>query len=79
MSLIEFIFENFENVVVYDFEYKQTPGNNPSPVCCTFKELKSGKQETHWYLGQTPDWPYDNSNTLWICHNALFGIQWSRI
>tara|TARA_R110000824_G_scaffold334947_1_gene521511 strand:+ start:2017 stop:3783 length:1767 start_codon:yes stop_codon:yes gene_type:complete len=75
MSLIEFIFENFENVVVYDFEYKQTPGNNPSPVCCTFKELKSGKQETHWYLGETPDWPYDNSNTLWICHNAVAEVS----
>ena len=47
MSLIEFIFENFENVVVYDFEYKQTPGNNPSPVCCTFKELKIRGNRKH--------------------------------
>ncbi len=75
MSFLEFIFEHFENVVVFDFEYSQTPGNNPNPVCCTFKELKSGKQETHWYLEQKPDWPYDNSNTLWICHNAVAEVS----
>jgi len=75
MTFKEYIFESFINIVVFDFEYSQTPGNNPNPVCCTFKELKSGKQETHWYLGETPDWPYDNSNTLWICHNAVAEVS----
>tara|TARA_R110000803_G_scaffold62957_2_gene123411 strand:- start:1133 stop:2902 length:1770 start_codon:yes stop_codon:yes gene_type:complete len=75
MSLKEYIFDHFANVVVFDFEYSQATGENPNPICCTFKELKSGKQETHWYLFQTPDWPYDNSNTLWICHNAVAEVS----
>jgi hypothetical protein len=43
MNLKNFIFEHFKNVVVFDFEFSQPPGENPKPVCCTFKELKSGK------------------------------------
>ena len=42
MTLKDFIFTHFKNVVVFDFEFRQTDGNTPEPVCCTFKELKSG-------------------------------------
>ncbi len=65
MTFKEYIFESFKNIVVFDFEYKQTNGNNPQPVCCTFKELKTGKQETHWYVGENHKWPYEISETLW--------------
>ena len=62
MSLLDFIFAHFTNVVVFDFEYKQTPGNNPKPVCCTFKEIKHGKQFTYWYLSEIHDWPFKNED-----------------
>ena len=54
---------------------KQTNGNNPQPVCCTFKELKTGKQETHWYVGENHKWPYEISETLWICHNPVAEVS----
>ena len=75
MSLLDFIFANFTNVVVFDFEYKQTPGNNPKPVCCTFKETKHGKQFTYWYLSAIHDWPFKNEDTIYICHNAVAEIS----
>ena len=75
MNLREFIFEHFKNVVVYDFEFRQLPGENPEPVCCTFKEIKSGKQFTHWYLSGSHDWPFENKETLYICHNAVAEVS----
>jgi len=75
MNLRDFIFEHFKNVVVYDFEYRQLPGENPEPVCCTFKEIKSGKQFTHWYLAESFDWPFENKETLYICHNAVAEVS----
>lgn len=75
MNLRDFIFEHFKNVVVFDFEYRQLPGENPEPVCCTFKEIKSGKQLTHWYLSGSHDWPFENKETLYICHNAVAEVS----
>ena len=75
MTLKDFIFEHFTNVVVFDFEFRQLPGENPEPVCCTFKELKSGKQFTHWYLSKIPDWPFKNKDTIYICHMAVAEVS----
>ena len=75
MTLKDFIFEHFTNVVVFDFEFRQLPGENPEPVCCTFKELKSGKQFTHWYLAEIPDWPFKNKDTIYICHMAVAEVS----
>jgi len=75
MSLIDFLYTYFKNVVVFDFEYSQTPGNNPNPVCCTFRDLKSGKQITHWYLSGSYDWPFKDEDTIYICHNAVAEVS----
>ena len=75
MTLKDFIFTHFKNVVVFDFEFRQTDGNTPEPVCCTFKELKSGTQFTHWYLSQIHDWPFENKDTLYICHMAVAEVS----
>jgi len=75
MNLKDYIFTYFKNVVVFDFEYSQTPGNNPKPVCCTFKNLKDDKIITHWYLGSDPSFPFDNQETLYICHHAVAEVS----
>jgi hypothetical protein len=75
MKLIEFIYEHFKNIVVFDFEYRQLPGENPEPVCCTFKEIKSDKQITHWYLSENFEWPFKSEDTLYICHNAVAEVS----
>ena len=75
MNLKEYIFEHFKNVVVFDFEFRQLPGENPEPVCCTFKELKSDKLFTHWNLSEIHDWPFENKDTLYICHSAVAEVS----
>ena len=75
MNLKDFIFQNFTNVVVFDFEYSQPRGNTPKVVCCTFLELKSGKKFTHWYLDEIPQWPFDSNETIYICHNAVAEVS----
>ena len=42
------VFDNFKNVVVYDYEFKITDGNPPSPVCVVYKELHSQKIIKQW-------------------------------
>lgn len=75
MSLKNLIYDSFKNVVVYDFEYSQPPGENPKVVCATFLELKSGKKITHWYLDSKPDWPFNCNDTIYICHNAVAEVS----
>jgi len=75
MSLKNFIFNSFDNIVVYDFEYSQPPGENPKVVCATFWELKSDKKFTHWYLDEKFDWPFECNKTIYICHNAVAEVS----
>ena len=75
MNFIDFTFTHFKNVVAFDFEYSQTPGNNPKPVCCTFKNLKTGELITHWYLSPGPQFPFNNEDTLFIAHNAVAEVS----
>ena len=42
----------FDHVVVYDYEYSQTDGNNPNPVCVTYKDLKTDKVVQQWLVDQ---------------------------
>ena len=57
---------------VFDFEYEQTPGNNPRPVCVTLKNIFTGKITQHWLLDDknSDPFPYDTENSLFICHWA---------
>ena len=46
------LFDQFKNVVVYDYEYKFTPGNPPEPVCVVYKELHTGQITKNWLIGE---------------------------
>ena len=39
MTALERLRELVEAAYVYDYEYSQTPGNNPKPVCVTLKNI----------------------------------------
>ena len=67
------IFEQFKNVVVYDYEFKFTPGNPPEPVCVVYKELHSQQITKHWLVGEDNRnfysvCPFPVSETLFIAH-----------
>ena len=71
------VFDNFKNVVVYDYEFKITDGNPPSPVCVVYKELHSQKIIKQWLLNEVPRSPFNSSDTLYIAHfsNAEVGCD----
>ena len=75
MSIKDYIWEQFDYVVVYDYEYSQTPGNNPNPVCVTYKDLKTGKITQQWSLGRKLLCPFPVSSTLFICHYAVAEVS----
>jgi len=80
MSIKDFIWEQFDHVVAYDYEYSQTSGNNPDPVCMTYKDLKTDQVVQQWLVGKdnmnyydVPPFPVDS--TLFICHYAVAEVS----
>jgi DNA polymerase I-like protein with 3'-5' exonuclease and polymerase domains len=62
------IFKNFKNVVVYDYEFKAISGNPPEPVCVVYKELHSDKIIKQWLVGGGSTCPFPVHETLFIAH-----------
>jgi hypothetical protein len=65
-----------------DFEFAAPPGNNPRPLCCVARELRSGRLERLWLADHAPHAPpYDTgegslcvayyASAEWGCHLAL--------
>ena len=80
MNIKDYIWEQFDFVVAYDYEYSQTAGNNPDPVCVTYKDLKTGKITQQWLVGQDNIKYYNVSpfpvqSTLFICHYAVAEVS----
>ena len=80
------LFDQFKNVVVYDYEYKFTPGNPPEPVCVVYKELHTGQITKNWLVGEDNKKfysvsPFPVSETLFIAHysNAEVSLSLNHI
>ena len=65
----------FDHVVVYDYEYSQTDGNNPNPVCVTYKDLKTDKVVQQWLVDNEELSPFPVDSTLFICHYAVAEVS----
>ena len=75
MNIKDYIWEQFDFVVAYDYEYSQTPGNNPDPVCVTYKDLKTGKITQQWLLNRKQKSLFPVASTLFICHYAVAEVS----
>ena len=75
MNIKDYIWEQFDYVVAYDYEYSQTPGNNPDPVCVTYKDLKTGKITQQWLLNRKQKSLFPVASTLFICHYAVAEVS----
>ena len=75
MSIKDYIWDQFDYVVAYDYEYSQTAGNNPDPVCVAYKDLKTGKITQQWLLGRKQKSPFPVASTLFICHYAVAEVS----
>lgn len=63
----------FHEIVAVDFEFNQSPGERPLPVCLVGLELRSGRRVRLWkdQLESRSRPPYDTSkNTLFIAYFA---------
>tara|TARA_R100000656_G_scaffold52273_1_gene41637 strand:- start:1850 stop:3643 length:1794 start_codon:yes stop_codon:yes gene_type:complete len=65
----------FEHVDVLDFEYKQTDGNPPKPVCIVIKDLFTEKTIKEWLVNKKFKYPHPIQKTLFVCHWAVAEVS----
>ena len=77
MTAIERLEELIDAAYVFDFEFKQTPGNNPLPVCVTLKNIFTNDVTQHWLLDNktSKQFPYDIERSIFICHYAVAEVS----
>ena len=80
MNIKEYIWERFDHVVVYDYEFRQLDGNHPEPVCVSYKDLKTGEVKQQWLVGKDNMSfynlsPFPVAATLYICHYAVAEVS----
>ena len=65
----------FEHIDVLDFEYKQTDGNPPKPVCIVIKDLFTEKTIKEWLVNKKFKYPHPIQKTLFVCHWAVAEVS----
>lgn len=77
--------DNFNEIYLFDFEYSNNPGDNPTPICLVLKELKTGKEKRIWIhnIGVQPPIELENSSKkLFVAYyasaeiNCLISLNW---
>ena len=75
LMLLEVIKDNFNHIVVFDTEYRQPAGENPTVVCMVLKDIITGR--CHRLKGKELrlfPFPIDD-NTLFVAHYAVAEIS----
>ena len=52
MSLLNYLKQNFNHILIFDYEFQQLPGETPDVVCLTVKDLVTGRTEQQWLVGR---------------------------
>ena len=68
MSLLNYLKENFNHILVFDYEFQQLPGETPDVVCLTVKDLVTGRTEQQWLVGRGQRFPFPVANSLLVGH-----------
>ena len=68
MSLLNYLKENFDHILIFDYEFQQLPGETPDVVCLTVKDLITGKTEQQWLVGNDQKFPFPVSRSLLVGH-----------
>jgi hypothetical protein len=53
------LFKDFREIIVFDAEFTHPPGENPTPICLCWAELRSGRRGRLWHTELGPAPPYD--------------------
>jgi hypothetical protein len=65
--VLERLFPQFQQIIVWDTEFQVEAGGRPDPVCVTARELRSGQewQQFQGEFGPRPPFPVDDK-TLFV-------------
>ena len=47
MSLLNYLKQNFNHILIFDYEFQQLPGETPDVVCLTVKDLVTGRMSSN--------------------------------
>jgi len=63
--------DDFDNIIIVDYEFRAGDGNPQVPICYVFKDVKTGEITKHWIDGfeKNPLYPTDKK-TLFIAYFA---------
>ena len=68
MSLLNYLKQNFNHILIFDYEFQQLPGETPDVVCLTVKDLVTGRTEQQWLVGRVQRVPFPVANSLLVGH-----------
>ena len=68
MSLLNYLKQNFNHILVFDYEFQKLPGETPDVVCLTVKDLVTGRTEQQWLVGRGSRFPFPVANSLLVGH-----------
>ena len=68
MSLLNYLKQNFNHILIFDYEFQQLPGETPDVVCLTVKDLVTGRTEQQWLVGRGQRFPFPVANSLLVGH-----------
>jgi len=68
MKLIDYLKTQFDHILVFDYEYQFTPGENPKPVSLTIKDLVTGEQVQQWLVNHAAKFPFPVARSLLVGH-----------
>ena len=68
MKLIDYLKTQFDHILVFDYEYQFTPGENPKPVSLTIKDLATGEQVQQWLVNHAAKFPFPVARSLLVGH-----------
>ena len=71
--------EDFDNFVVVDYEFRGGNGNPQIPICYLAKDVKTGVTTSHWIDNdKTPSYPTDEK-TLFIAYYASAELHCHKV
>jgi hypothetical protein len=74
------VLDAFRELVVADFEFAATPGNQPAPVCLVAHELRSGRRFRIWQEELGPAPPYATGpDVLFVAYYASAELGCYRV
>ena len=68
MSLLNYLKERFDHILIFDYEFQINPGEHPKVVSLTVEDLVTGDVVQQWLVGQAVKFPFPVERSLLVGH-----------